>query len=190
MHWGLRRPIYPLSSELGSENSPVIYWPNTNPAIPTQYCGLSAPLGLLHESAMFDTIDDDDVELPVSPVAESTVEDLEEYPPLHRENYKGFKIDLLKWLLRTGKAPDEGDGYAIETVRQTHYRIEHAYRWKWEKDGITTDFTPDDADDLIKLLNARTTKPERSQSTKRRSSDCSNTSIARRDAITSGTPDT
>lgn len=109
---------------------------------------------------MFDTIDDDDVELPVSPVAESTVEDLEEYPPLHRENYKGFKIDLLKWLLRTGKDPDKGDGYAIETVRQTHYRIEHAYRWKWEKDGITTDFTPDDADDLIKLLNARTTKPE------------------------------
>lgn len=94
---------------------------------------------------MFDTIDDKDVEIGFNPVAKGTREDLAEHSPLHTENYAGFKEDFLKWLLRTGKSPGKGTGYAQQTVRQTHYRIEHVFRWKWEEDGeVTTDFTPEE----------------------------------------------
>ena len=110
---------------------------------------------------MFDTIDDKDVEIGFNPVAKGTREDLAEHPPLHTENYAGFKEDFLKWLLRTGKSPAKGNGYAQQTVRQTHYRIEHVFRWKWEEDGeVTTDFTPEDADTLVNLLSKRTEKSE------------------------------
>lgn len=111
---------------------------------------------------MFDTIDPDEpIELPVTPIAEPTKDDLQRHPPLKREDYKGFKEDFLRWLIREGKSPSKGDGYSEDTVRATHYRIEHCYRWKWEQDGdVTTEFTPEDADELIELLNTRTTKPE------------------------------
>jgi len=110
---------------------------------------------------MFDTIDDKDVELGFNPIAKGTREDLAEHPPLQTENHAGFKQDLLKWLLRTGKSPGKGNGYRQQTVRQTHYRIEHVFRWKWEEDGeVTTDFTPEDADTLVNLLSKRTEKSE------------------------------
>lgn len=111
---------------------------------------------------MFDIIDDEsDPELPVPPVSEKTEDDLEQFSPLHQENYEGFKRDFLTWLLRQGKDPKKGKGYAKGTVRTTHYRIEHSYRWKWDKEGeMTTEFTPEDADELIELLHTRTTKSE------------------------------
>lgn len=110
---------------------------------------------------MFDTIDDQEIEIGFNPVAEGTRNDLEEHPPLHTENYAGFKEDFLKWLIRTGKSPAKGQGYADDTVRQTHYRIEHVFRWKWEDAGqVTTDFTPDDADELIEILSKHTEKSE------------------------------
>jgi len=109
---------------------------------------------------MFDTIEDAEIELPVAPIAEDTQTQLEQYPPLKRENYENFKIDLLKWLLRNGKSPSKGNGYAKQTVVNTHYMIDHAYRWKWERDSITTDFTPEDADALKRVLTRQTTKPE------------------------------
>lgn len=80
---------------------------------------------------MFETIDNEDVSLPVTPVATDTKAELEEFAPLKREDYEGFKESFLKWLAREGKAPAKGEGYATDTVRQTHYRVDHAYRWKW-----------------------------------------------------------
>lgn len=109
---------------------------------------------------MFETIDQEEIELPIPPVAKDTKEALQQYAPLQQENYENFKISFLKWLLRNGKSPSKGNGYAKATVRNTHYRVEHAYRWKWEQDGMTTEFTPEDADALKKLLTHRTTKSE------------------------------
>lgn len=110
---------------------------------------------------MFDTIDADEVTLPVTLVARDTKTDLEQFAPLKREEYEGFKESFLKWLAREGKSPTKGEGYASDTVRQTHYRIDHAYRWKWDRDSeFTTEFTPDNGDDLIEFLTHRTTKPE------------------------------
>jgi len=109
---------------------------------------------------MFETIDNEDVQLNVDPVAKATREDLAEHPPLHTENYAGFKEDFLKWMLRTGKSPAKGNGYAEHTVRQTHYRIEYAFRWKWNRDGMTTDFTAEDADTYINFLSKRTKRSE------------------------------
>lgn len=121
----------------------------------------SQPIMATTLTAMFDITNDEAITLNVAPVAQQTKDDLSHYPPLHAENYEGFKTDFLKWLLRTGKSPDKGNGYAQQTVRQTHYRIEHVYRWKWEEQGeVTTEFTPDDADKLIDLLKKRTTKSE------------------------------
>lgn len=123
-------------------DSPLVAWP-------------------LHEKAMFDTIEPDEIEYDFDPVAEGTADALEEYPLLHRENYEGFKIDFIKWLLRCGKTPKKGEGYAEETAKATHYRVDHAYRWKWQKTGDpSTEFTPDDADELMEFLNTRTTKPQ------------------------------
>ena len=110
---------------------------------------------------MFETIDSETVALPVAPVASDTQEELKQFAPLKREDYEGFKEDFLKWLLREGKSPSKGKGYAKDTVRQTHYRVDHAYRWKWEQEGqYSTEFTPGNADTLIKFLNHRTAKPE------------------------------
>ncbi|WP_197431299.1 hypothetical protein [Halorubrum sp. CBA1125] len=45
---------------------------------------------------MFDTIDDQDIEIGFDPVAEGTREDLTNYAPLHTENYAGSKEYFLK----------------------------------------------------------------------------------------------
>ena len=44
-------------------------------------------------------------------------------------------------IVTNGESPAKGNGYAQQTVRQTHYRIEHVFRWKWEEDGMTTDLS-------------------------------------------------
>lgn len=108
---------------------------------------------------MFEPEPDTTVEIPFPIVSGPTNEALEPYAPLYQENYRGFKQDFIKWLLRTGKDTTTGEGYATDTARATHYRIDHAYRWKWE--GIeepTTTFSPEDADAMMDVLK-RTTKP-------------------------------
>ncbi|WP_348607278.1 tyrosine-type recombinase/integrase [Halobaculum rarum] len=109
---------------------------------------------------MFDTNEPEEVEYEFEPIAKGTADALEDYAPLYAENYEDFKDNLITWLIREGKTPDEGKGYAEETARATHYRIDHAYRWKWEQTAeATVEFTPDDADELMKVL-VRLNKPD------------------------------
>jgi site-specific recombinase XerD len=98
----------------------------------------------------------------VPPVSKPTKTALERFAPIYADEYDGFKRDFLSWLLRKGKNPFKGDGYAKETVKTTHYKIEKAYRWKWEQDSaFTKEFTPDDAEAFIDLLVAETTLHDR-----------------------------
>jgi len=104
----------------------------------------------------------DDVTIHVPPVSEPTQTALERFAPIYAEEYEGFKRDFLSWLLRKGKNPFKGDGYAEETVKTTHYKIEKAYRWKWEENGaFTKEFAPADAETFIDLLVAETTLHDR-----------------------------
>jgi len=110
---------------------------------------------------MFDQ-DTADTTLQHTPVSQPTKEALERFPPLYTDEYAGFKEDFMRWLHRCGKNPFKGDGYAQDTVKTTHYKIEKAYRWKWEQKGeFTKEFTPDDAEALIDTLVAETTLNDR-----------------------------
>jgi integrase len=110
---------------------------------------------------MFDTTEPTDVELPAPPVSKPAKRLLDEFGGLHADSYRDYKTSLLSWLQQRGKVPERGKGYAPETVRVTHYKIEHAYRWKWEDTGeFTTTFTPEDADELIQVLFTRTDKTD------------------------------
>ncbi|WP_175454607.1 tyrosine-type recombinase/integrase [Halobellus clavatus] len=100
---------------------------------------------------MFDKSEPNGTEFPMPIVSSANQEALMEYAPLKREEYREFKFEFLKWLLTRGKAPIKGNGYSETTVRQTHYKIEKAYRWKWEENGFTTSFSADDADQFCTL---------------------------------------
>ncbi|WP_246404085.1 hypothetical protein [Halobellus ruber] len=62
-------------------------------------------------------------------------------------DYREERRDLLEWLRDLGKKPNEGEGYAADTVYNRSYRIDGFYRWVWnEEDGYTTAVTTDHAD--------------------------------------------
>lgn len=84
----------------------------------------------------------DETTIHVPPVSKPTKTALERFAPIYADEYDGFKRDFLSWHLRRGKNPFKGDGYAKETVKTTHYKIEKAYRWKWEQESaFTKEFT-------------------------------------------------
>lgn len=101
------------------------------------------------------------VESPVPPVAEATEERLEDFSALLSDDYREFKEDFIEWLLIEGRNTYKRQGYSDATVRTTHYKVEEAYRWLWDRDdAYTKEFTPEDATELIEFLVRRTTHPE------------------------------
>lgn len=96
-------------------------------------------------------------ELPVAPVSEQNAEVLEQLAPLYVEAYHDFKETFLAWLQRTGKNVFKGTGYAEGTVKQTHYKLDRAFRWKWSHTGdLSTEFTPEEADTFCTYLVQQT----------------------------------
>lgn len=70
-----------------------------------------------------------------------------------REDYRGFREDLVRWMLNLGKDPEKAVGYAYETARQRSYRIDRFYRWIWRKrDSYTLKATPEDAEEYSREL--------------------------------------
>lgn len=62
-------------------------------------------------------------------------------------DYRDHRRALLTWLRDYGKAPDEAEGYAPDTVRRRGYSIDQFYRWVWDRrDGYTTAVTTENAD--------------------------------------------
>lgn len=90
------------------------------------------------------------------PVSSANQEALLKYAPLKRDEYREFKTEFLTWLLTRGKAPIKGEGYSETTLRQTHYKLEKVYKWKWDEDGFTTTLSPDDADRFCTLALGHT----------------------------------
>jgi hypothetical protein len=89
----------------------------------------------------------------IEPVSSTTETNLEQFAPIYAEEYQGYKTDFIKWLLKKGANPFKHEGYAKSTVKTTHYKIERAYRWKWDQEeAFTKDFTPDDAEQFIDRL--------------------------------------
>jgi integrase len=68
-------------------------------------------------------------------------------------DYEEHRTELLEWLLVFGKNPQQAEGYAHATVKNTAERLDRFYRWVWgEFDGYTTDITHDHADAYMKAL--------------------------------------
>ena len=93
----------------------------------------------------------DPVDLDHPIVSQANRIELEDFGELPREDYRSFKEELLAWLASYGKNPIKQEGLALSTLRNTHYKLEIVYRWKWRENGYTTDFTPKDADDYLEL---------------------------------------
>jgi integrase len=90
-------------------------------------------------------------ELPVPLVSQKNKTALEHFPPLYHDDYRGFKEDLIEWLLSEGKKPIKGEGYSVNTIKQTHYKIDAAFRWVWNETGeYATDLPPEQADEFVK----------------------------------------
>lgn len=85
-------------------------------------------------------------------VSEKTIDALEAQHARARTDYETWKRDSLEWLTTEGKNPERLDGYSHHTIRQTSYKIDHAFRWVWNERGYTTEITPDDADKLMRKL--------------------------------------
>jgi integrase len=66
-------------------------------------------------------------------IAEDNIELLTDFGPRAIEDYEDHKRDLLTWLLTKGRDPFEETGYAAETIRKTHYKLERTYRWVWKE---------------------------------------------------------
>lgn len=69
-----------------------------------------------------------------------------------RVAYQEHRKDLIKWLSRIGKKPDEMKGYAHHTTKNYAHIIDRFYREKWEAEGYTTDLRRDDADRYLRGL--------------------------------------
>lgn len=78
---------------------------------------------------------------------------LNTFGPRAEDNYRTNKRHLLKWLLTQGKNPFKEVGYATETIRKAHYKIERTYRWLWkERESYCWRFSPDDANAFLDYL--------------------------------------
>ncbi len=91
-----------------------------------------------------------------NPISEKNARALEHFPPLHREDYRGFKQDFMEWMLEKGKNPVKHDGYSENTLRQTHYKLEEVFRYLWNAKGeYTTEIPPEDADEFLNSILGR-----------------------------------
>ena len=52
-----------------------------------------------------------------------------------QQDYADHRRRQIQWLLKLGKDPQHGDGYAKQTAHQRTYRIDWIYRWVWEENG-------------------------------------------------------
>ena len=68
------------------------------------------------------------------------------------EDYRGFRENLIRWMLNLGKDPKKAKGYAYDTARQRSYKIDQFYRWIWSQEGYTTHATTGHADRYSKEL--------------------------------------
>lgn len=101
-------------------------------------------------------------ELPLPPVSKNTREQLQPYGDLIARDYEDYKRDFLQWLLARGKNTYKNKGYAEATVKHTSYKIDEAYRWKWDRDEeYSTEFRPETATDLIEFMVRYTEHPDR-----------------------------
>jgi integrase len=104
---------------------------------------------------------DEEIDLPIPPVARDTESALENYSPMIQQDYERFKIDLLRWLLNEGKDTYRREGFAESTVKTTHYKVEEAYRWLWETEGeFTKEITPHRATELLDQLMRNSPHPD------------------------------
>ena len=86
-------------------------------------------------------------------VAEDNKALLEDFGPRARDDYRDSKRKLLTWLLTKGQDPFNRDGYAPETIRKSHYKIERTYRWIWQDAGrYCWRFEPDRANEYLDYL--------------------------------------
>jgi len=68
-------------------------------------------------------------------------------------DYADHRKQLIEWLLVFGKNPEQADGYARATTKNSAERLDRFYRWVWsEFGGYTTDITHDHADAYVKDL--------------------------------------
>lgn len=59
------------------------------------------------------------------------------------EHYRNWRKRFLRWLTAEGKNPDDGEGYARDTIIRTAYRVDAFLRYVWrEKDGYTLQVEP------------------------------------------------
>ncbi|NHX38730.1 MULTISPECIES: site-specific integrase [Haloarcula] len=108
-----------------------------------------------------DDTHDEEIDLPIPPVARDTESALENYSPMIQQDYERFKIDLLRWLLNEGKDTYRREGFAESTVKTTHYKVEEAYRWLWETEGeFTKEITPHQATELLDQLMRNSPHPD------------------------------
>lgn len=101
------------------------------------------------------------VELPREPVSDNNKKALSSYGKMILDDYRDFKRGFMMWLTTEGKNTYRGEGYSESTVQHTHYKIDEAYRWKWERaEEYTTEFTPAEATELIDFMMRRTSHPD------------------------------
>jgi len=101
------------------------------------------------------------IELPVPPVAKETKKALKNFGPMVAEDYERFKIDLLKWLLTSGKDTYRKEGFAESTVKTTHYKIDESYRWLWTEDeSYSKEFPTHRGTELLDTLMKNSPHPD------------------------------
>ena len=68
-------------------------------------------------------------------------------------DYRAYREPFVEWLRVVGKDPDTVEGYAIQTVKRTAYRIGKWERWVWSNgDGYTITMSREDGDEYMRYL--------------------------------------
>ena len=77
------------------------------------------------------------------------------------EDYTEHRVRLISWMQDIGKNPEQGEGYAQDTVNDRAYRLDQFYRFVWDyEDRYTTQITHDHADAWMRELAAGDTSQE------------------------------
>jgi integrase len=104
---------------------------------------------------------DPTVEFPMPVVSEQTDDMLKRFGELLGDDYRQFKRQFITWLLTEGKDTYRSEGYSEATTKTTHYKVDEAYRWFWERrEEYSKNLTPDDATELIDHLARKTPHPD------------------------------
>lgn len=69
-----------------------------------------------------------------------------------QQDYQNHRQTILEWLYTNGKNPDRGEGYSHSSLKNTAYRLDQFYRWKWEQSGYGTNVTSDDGNAYLGYL--------------------------------------